>query len=61
MQAAGLRIYRLFCYQHLRHSPFAIEGEVRIAIFDCIRIFYNCTRLHSSLAYTPIIFGSKLN
>jgi transposase InsO family protein len=41
---------------------FATRAEAREAIFDFIEVFYNRTRLHSSLGYkSPITFESQLN
>ena len=38
----------------------AIEAQARAAIFDYIELFYNRTRLHSSLGYvSPLAFESK--
>ena len=49
-------------YELVYHHRFATRAEARSAIFDYIEIFYNRTRLHSSLAYrSPITFESKLN
>ena len=49
-------------YELVYHHRFATLAQARTAIFDYIEIFYNRTRLHSSLAYqTPITFESQLN
>jgi transposase InsO family protein len=49
-------------YELVYHHRFATLTEARTAVFDYIEIFYNCLRLHSSLAYqTPISFESKQN
>ena len=49
-------------YELVYHHRFATLTRARNAIFDYIEIFYNRTRLHSSLAYqTPISFESRLN
>jgi transposase InsO family protein len=49
-------------YELVYHHRFATLAQARTAIFDYIEIFYNRTRLHSSLAYqTPINFESQLN
>ena len=48
-------------YELVYHHHFATLAQARTAIFDYIEIFYNRTRLHSSLAYqTPINFESQL-
>lgn len=48
-------------YELVYHHHFASHAEARTAIFDYIEIFYNRTRLHSSLDYrSPISFESKL-
>ena len=49
-------------YELVYHQRFATYAQARTAIFGYIEIFYNRTRLHSSLAYkSPIYFESKLN
>ena len=49
-------------YELVYHRRFATRAEARTAIFDYIEIFYNRSRLHSSLDYTsPIDFESQLN
>lgn len=49
-------------YEVVYHQRFATFAEARSAIFNYIEIFYNRTRLHSSLAYrSPISFESALN
>jgi putative transposase len=49
-------------YELIYHHRFATLAQARTAVFDYIEIFYNRTRLHSSLAYqTPINFESQLN
>ena len=48
-------------YQLVYHRRFATLAEARTAIFDYIEIFYNRTRLHSSLAFlSPTNFESQL-
>ena len=49
-------------YELVYLHRFATLAQARTAIFDYIEIFYNRTRLHSSLAYqTPINCESQLN
>jgi transposase InsO family protein len=49
-------------YEVVYHKRFATHTEARSAIFDYIEVFYNRTRLHSSLGYvSPVTFESKLN
>jgi transposase InsO family protein len=49
-------------YELVYHRRFATFAQARNAIFDYIEIFYNRTRLHSSLAYrSPFNFESQLN
>lgn len=49
-------------YETVYHRKFATRSEARTALFDYIEIFYNRTRLHSSLGYkSPITFESQLN
>ena len=49
-------------YETVYHRKFATRAEARTALFDYIEVFYNRTRLHSSLGYlSPITFESKLN
>ncbi len=49
-------------YETVYHRRFATRAEARTAIFDYIEVFYNRTRLHSSLGYvSPIAFESQLN
>ena len=49
-------------YELVYHHRFATRAQARTAIFHYIEIFYNRTRLHSSLDYqSPINFESKLN
>lgn len=49
-------------YETVYHHKFATRAEARTALFDYIEIFYNRTRLHSSLGYmSPITFESQLN
>lgn len=49
-------------YELVYHRRFATRAEARSAIFDYIEVFYNRTRLHSSLGYaSPVTFESKLN
>ena len=49
-------------YETVYHRKFATRAEARTAIFDYIEVFYNRTRLHSSLGYlSPITFESQLN
>jgi putative transposase len=49
-------------YELVYHHRFATRAEARSAIFDYIEIFYNRTRLHSSLGYlSPLNFESQLN
>lgn len=49
-------------YETVYHRKFATRAEARTAIFDYIEVFYNRTRLHSSLGYlSPINFESQLN
>ena len=48
-------------YEVVYHRRFGTRAEARAAIFDYIEIFYNRTRLHSSLGYvSPLTFESKL-
>lgn len=48
-------------YEVVYHRRFGTRTEARAAIFDYIEIFYNRTRLHSSLGYvSPLTFESKL-
>jgi len=49
-------------YEVVYPHRFATRTEARTAIFDYIEVFYNRTRLHSSLGYLgPIQFESQLN
>ena len=49
-------------YETVYHRRFATRAEAKAALFDYIEIFYNRTRLHSSLGYvSPITFESQLN
>ena len=49
-------------YELVYHHRFATRAQARTAIFDYIEIFYNRTRLHSSLAnLSPINYEAKLN
>jgi transposase InsO family protein len=49
-------------YETVYHHKFATRAEARTALFDYIEVFYNRTRLHSSLGYlSPIAFESQLN
>jgi transposase InsO family protein len=49
-------------YETVYHRRYATRAEARTAIFDYIEVFYNRTRLHSSLGYvSPTTFESKLN
>ena len=49
-------------YEVVYPRRFATRAEARSAIFDYIEVFYNRTRLHSSLGYvSPTTFESKLN
>jgi putative transposase len=46
-------------YEVVYHRRFATRAEACPAIFDYIEVFYNRTRLHSSLGYTsPVKFES---
>ena len=46
----------------VHHRKFASRIEARTARFEYIEVFYNRTRLHSSLGYiSPINFESHLN
>lgn len=49
-------------YEVVYQRRFATRADARSAIFDYIEVFYNRTRLHSSLGYiSPVTFESKLN
>lgn len=49
-------------YELVYHHRFVTHAAARAAIFDYIEVFYNRTRLHSSLGYTsPLHFESHLN
>lgn len=49
-------------YETVYHRRFATRAEARTAIFDYIEVFYNRTRLHSSLGYvSPATFESHHN
>lgn len=49
-------------YEVVYHQRFATRAEARSAIFDYIEVFYNRTRLHSSLGYlSPLAFEAKRN
>lgn len=49
-------------YELVYHQHFATRTAARAAIFDYIEVFYNRTRLHSSLGYvSPLAFESKRN
>jgi transposase InsO family protein len=49
-------------YEAVWPHKFATRAEARTALFDYIEVFYNRTRLHSSLGYvSPITFESQLN
>ena len=49
-------------YELTYHHRFTTHAQARSAIFDYIEIFYNRTRLHSSLDYqSPTNFESHLN
>jgi len=49
-------------YELVYHRRFATYDEARTAIFDYIEVFYNRTRLHSSLGYqSPEAYESHLN
>jgi putative transposase len=46
-------------YETVYHRRFATRAEARSALFDYIEVFYNRTRLHSSLGYlSPKTFES---
>lgn len=47
-------------YEVVYHSRFATKADARAAIFDYIEVFYNRTRLHSSLGYvSPFTFEAS--
>jgi putative transposase len=49
-------------FETIYHHKFASRIEARTALFEYIEVFYNRTRLHSSLGYiSPISFESHLN
>lgn len=49
-------------YETVYHRKFATREAARAELFEYIEIFYNRTRLHSSLGYmSPINFESQLN
>ncbi len=49
-------------YETVYHQRFATRAAARAALFEYIEVFYNRTRLHSSLGYlSPINFESQLN
>ena len=49
-------------YETVYHRRFATRAEAKAALFDYIEVFYNRTRLHSSLGYkSPVSFESQLN
>ena len=49
-------------YETVYHRRFDTRAEAKAALFDYIEVFYNRTRLHSSLGYmSPITFESQLN
>jgi putative transposase len=49
-------------YETVYHRKFATRTEARAALFEYLEVFYNRTRLHSSLGYmSPITFESQLN
>ena len=49
-------------YETVYHRKFATRADARTALFDYIEVFYNRTRLHSSLGYiSPVTFESQLN
>ena len=49
-------------YETVYHRKFATRAAARAALFDYIEVFYNRTRLHSSLGYlSPLNFESQLN
>jgi len=49
-------------YETVYHQRFATRAAARAALFEYLEVFYNRTRLHSSLGYkSPINFESQLN
>ena len=49
-------------YETVYHHRFATRADARAAIFEYLEVFYNRTRLHSSLGFvSPITFESQLN
>lgn len=49
-------------YETVYHHRFASRAEASAALFEYLEIFYNRTRLHSSLGYvSPLTFESQLN
>jgi transposase InsO family protein len=49
-------------YETVYQHRFATRAEARAALFDYLEVFYNRTRLHSSLGYvSPTTFESQLN
>jgi transposase InsO family protein len=49
-------------FETVYHRKFATRSEARAELFEYIEVFYNRTRLHSSLGYiSPINFESNLN
>ena len=49
-------------FETVYHRKFATRTEARTALFEYIEVFYNRTRLHSSLGYlSPVNFESKVN
>ena len=49
-------------HETVYHRKFATRADARTALFDYIEVFYNRTRLHSSLGFvSPITFESQLN
>jgi len=49
-------------YETVYHQRFATRAAASAALFEYIEVFYNRTRLHSSLGYlSPVSFESQLN
>ncbi|MCR6650212.1 MAG: IS3 family transposase [Cellvibrionaceae bacterium] len=43
--------------EEVHHQDFQTRAEARAILFDCIEIFYNRQRLHSSIGYpSPVAF-----